>query len=292
MLELIGIKIMNGIGTVFDGLDARFYRGVTGILGLNGAGKTTLLKTIAGLIQPVRGKIFYNGSPVTPRSSNWRSRIGYLAQNAAIYEGMKVREYLNYMLLLSNFTNDGHRSKLIDEVVELFALNEYERELVGQLSGGVRQRVGLAQAFVHKPDVLLLDEPANFLDTLERMRIQNMLLTHFKDRIILYVGHIINEMEVFCSDLVILHDHQCIYKGKPDALKNYARGRARSVYINPDTCVEPVDPEHLILQLFSYDHQLGVKFDGTNFQGKMGIPAEVSLQDAYQIYLKDFTNKS
>lgn len=292
MLELIGIKVINGTGRIFNKLDLSFGRGVTGILGLNGSGKTTLLKMIAGLIQPACGKIIYDGLSVSPRSSSWRKRIGYLSQSTAIYEGMKVGEYLNYMLLLSKFSDHSERKKLIDEVLGLFALEGYERELISQLSGGVRQRIGLAQAFVHKPDVLLLDEPVNFLDTFERMRIQNLLLSHFKDRIILYVGHIINEMEVFCSELVILHAQECIFKDKPAALKNYATGRVRCVIIDPDICDVENDPENLILQLFSYDHQLGIKFDGPRFLGQTGVPAEITLQDAYQIYLNDLRGKS
>ena len=221
----------------------------------------------------------------------WRKQIGYLAQTTAIYGRMTVREYLNYMLLLSGFTKDLRRKILIDEVVELFSLCDYHSEPAGQLSGGIRQRIGLAQAFVHKPGVLLLDEPVNFLDSLERMRIQNLLLTHFKDRIILYVGHIINEMDVFCSEVVILHRQKCIYMGKPGELKNYALGRARYIYVDPDTYNQRIHSDLNILQLFSYDHQLGVKFDGLYFQDERGVAAEITLQDAYQIFLNDFADK-
>ena len=171
--------------------------------------------------------------------------------------------------------------------MELFALQPFRNLSINILSGGVKQRVGLAQAFIHKPSVLLLDEPMNFLDTIERMRIQNMLLTHFKECIILYVGHVINEMDIFCSQILILNNQKCIFHDVSDKLKKTAQGRVKYVTICPKDYDRFAGSGVLVLQLSVCGQMLAVKFNDEKSAGSKYPDTDITLLDAYQIFLSD-----
>ena len=287
MLNIIGLKVRNGDRLILDGLNVTFNHGITGIMGLNGSGKTTLLKAIAGLTRPENGDIWYHGQKIQTNTKWWRSRIGYLAQNPVFYGRMTVQEYLDYMLLLSGISDRLRRKILADQAMELFALQPFSNIPINILSGGVKQRVGLAQAFVHKPSVLLLDEPMNFLDTIERMRIQNMLLTHFKECTILYVGHVINEMDIFCSQILILNKQKCIFHDVPDKLKKTAQGRVKYVTICPKDYERFVSSGVLVLQLSVCGQMLAVKYNDEKSAGSKYPDSDITLQDAYQMLLSD-----
>ena len=232
MLKLISsqLKIENKI--ILDDLDIEFNRGITGIIGPNGAGKSTLLRVLAGLQRLKHGQIIYDGVEINPKSKPWRNLIGYIPQSPALYDNMSVRNYLDYMLRLSGIFKNKQIENQVEQTLIQFNLLHFEKVLISNLSGGVRQRAALAQAFIHTPDVVLLDEPMNNLDLESRLQVQNIFLSDFSDRILLYVGHDLNDMEVFCSQVLILDRGRTLFAGNPAELKSRANGRVRKVYSN------------------------------------------------------------
>jgi len=201
-IENLDLKIKKKL--VLNNLNLEFGNGITGIIGPNGAGKSSLLRILAGIYKSMMGKIYYDNAEIKTRTNYWRNKIGYLPQSPALYGNMTVHNYLDYMLRISGGLHKSIVTSQIEKTLQQFDLSQFAAIQILNLSGGVRQRVALAQVFSHQPEVLLLDEPLNNLDLDSRLRFQNMLISRYNDNTILYVGHDLYEMEVSCPKILIL----------------------------------------------------------------------------------------
>ncbi len=214
-LKFQSISKKYGELNIINSISGEFTNGITGILGANGAGKTTLIKIISGLLRFEEGKIFLNDEEVDLESQSWRGKIGYLPQSPGLYQRMSVKEYLDYMLLLSGWKSINQREDRIENILEILNLIQFKDRAIGHLSGGTKQRVAIAQALIHDPDILILDEPTNNLDSEERFRFHSYLMELGKEKLILYVGHILNEMAEVCSKIMILKNGVIDYFEEP-----------------------------------------------------------------------------
>ena len=203
---------------------------IVGLLGPNGAGKSTLMKSITGVVKIDEGEILFNDKNITQCPIESKKNIGFLPENNPLYEEMFVKEYLN-------FVADIHKipSERIDEVIELVGITPEKSKKISQLSKGYKQRVGLAQAILHQPDLLILDEPTNGLDPNQIIEIRNVIKEIGKEKTIILSTHIMQEVEALCSRVILIHKGNILqdtsieeFKGRysnlEEAFQSYTNG--------------------------------------------------------------------
>ncbi len=176
---------------------------IVGFLGPNGAGKSTLMKIITGYIEPTAGQVTIYGQPMTTDSLEVKRLIGYLPEHNPLYLEMYVREYLSFVAECYHLGKD--KNKRIEEMIERTGLGKEQHKKIGQLSKGYRQRVGLAQALIHDPKVLILDEPTTGLDPNQLIEIRELIREIGKDKTVLFSTHIMQEVKALCQRIVVIN---------------------------------------------------------------------------------------
>lgn len=184
---------------------ATFENGVYGLLGTNGAGKTTLINLFMGIIKGDGGDIFIDGKNVRQIGADFLSNIGYLPQYPQFYKDFSVEEFMRYMYVLKGMSKDLGEQRT-DELLETVNLTEARQKKVGALSGGMRQRLGIAQAMLSDPGILILDEPTAGLDPRERIRFRNLISKFSENRIIILATHIVPDIEFIANKIILLHE--------------------------------------------------------------------------------------
>ena len=187
---------------------------IVGFLGPNGAGKSTMMKIITGFIPPSSGKVFINGTEISTEKPELRKSIGYLPENNPLYPEMYVREYLGFVYSL--YKTGSTPGKRIDDIIEITGLAPEQKKQIGSLSKGFRQRVGLAQALIHDPDVLILDEATTGLDPNQVIEIRRLIRDAGKEKTVMFSTHIMQEAEAVCDRIIIINNGKIM----ADELKN------------------------------------------------------------------------
>ena len=198
---------------------------ILGFLGPNGAGKTTTLKVLTCFMPPTEGDIWYNDLRVHEHSMEIRRMIGYLPENAPLYDYMSVKEYLDYICDLREIKGN-RRKKRMEAMVETCGLHQMIGRNIGELSKGYRQRVGIAQAMIHEPEILILDEPTVGLDPNQVVEIRNLIRNVGKEKTIILSTHILSEVEATCDRVVIISSGEIVADGSPDSLMRDMAGKS------------------------------------------------------------------
>ncbi len=204
--------------------------GVWGLLGANGAGKTTLMRMAAGLIRPTEGVVKYDGVPIQVLGRSYRDIFGYLPQEFGFYPEFTVYDYLDYVAALKGLPRKKAKEK-IERLLKTFSLADVRKKKITKLSGGMKRRVGIAQALLNDPEVLILDEPTSGLDPGERVRFRNLLSELAADRIVLISTHIVSDVEHIASRNAIMKEGQIIAQGTTDELLWEMEGKVWSALI-------------------------------------------------------------
>ena len=199
------------------------HSGMYGLLGRNGAGKTSLMRILATLSVPSGGEVSMNGIPIN-ETGKIREIVGYLSQNFSFYRNMSVYDAMDYLGLLSNLP-DKIRKERIALLLEQVNLKENMRTKIKALSGGMKQRLGIAQALLHDPQILIVDEPTAGLDPEERIRFRNMLSEFAEDRIVILSTHISSDVETSCENIGVLDNGKMIWNGAAEELVIQAEGK-------------------------------------------------------------------
>lgn len=189
-LEICNVKKQYKDKCAVNGVNLLLTPGVWGLLGANGAGKTTLMRMIAGITGTTEGEIRYDGVEIHTMGKAYRDIFGYLPQEFGFYPGFSVQDYLEYMATLKGLPK-GEADRKIKELLSRLTLEDVKRKKISKLSGGMKRRVGIAQALLNDPEVLILDEPTSGLDPGERVRFRNLLSEFARDRIVLISTHIV-----------------------------------------------------------------------------------------------------
>lgn len=184
---------------------ATLENGVYGLLGTNGAGKTTLINLFMGIIKGDGGEIYIDGKDIRKMGADFLDNIGYLPQYPQFYRDFSVTEFLRYMCVLKGIAKDAGE-KRTQELLETVNLTEAADKKVGALSGGMRQRLGIAQAMLSDPGILILDEPTAGLDPRERIRFRNLISQFSEDRIVILATHIVPDIEFIANKILLLHE--------------------------------------------------------------------------------------
>lgn len=191
--------------TALEHINLEFADGIYGLLAPNGAGKTTLLKLITTLLFPTEGELFYDGVEIKKLDALYREKIGFLPQDFGYYREYTPEKYLRYIGVLKGMERRKLQEKM-EEVLELLGLSEQKNKKMKKFSGGMIQRVGIAQALLNDPQILVLDEPTAGLDPKERMRFRKILTSLSKDKIVLISTHIVSDVEFIANRIVMLKD--------------------------------------------------------------------------------------
>jgi ABC-2 type transport system ATP-binding protein len=225
MIEVEGLTKRYGERTAINGLTFKANKGeVVGFLGPNGAGKTTTMRILTGYMPPSEGKGKVAGYDLLTESIEVRRRVGYLPENVPLYPEMSVVQYLDFMAELRQI---GDRNDRVDEVMEQVHIAERAESFIGNLSKGLKQRVGLAQALLHRPEVLILDEPMEGLDPQQQIEVKRLIKDMGADHTVMLSTHILSHAQELCTRVIIINDGQIVAEDTPDRLSASLAGGGR-----------------------------------------------------------------
>ncbi len=209
-LKVDRITKQYGSKIAVDRMNLTLNKGVTGLLGANGAGKTTLMRMMCGILTPTSGEITYDGNSVT--SEEYRNVLGYLPQDFGYYPEFTGKDFLMYFSALKGLDKKAAKERT-DEILELVGLKEVAKEKIKKYSGGMKQRLGIGQALINRPEILILDEPTAGLDPKERVRFRNLIEELGKESIVLLSTHIVSDIEHIAENIVMMRKGQIIWQG-------------------------------------------------------------------------------
>ena len=233
-IKLENISKLYGNQFVLKNVSMQINRGeVVGLLGPNGAGKSTLMKIISGYLPPSNGKAFVYGFDVEIDSEKTKSLIGYLPENNPLYLDMYVREYLQFVAKLYKIKNVDDE---VNNSIQICGLKLEQNKKIGALSKGYKQRVGLAQALIHQPDVLILDEPTSGLDPNQLIEIRKLIKEVGKEKIVLLSSHIMQEVEAICSRVIILNKGEVVADDLTENLSKFIQ-RGEKILLELDESI-------------------------------------------------------
>ena len=218
MIQATGLTHYYGPYCAISDVNFGVKRGeILGFLGPNGAGKTTAMRIITGYMPPTRGTVTIDGYDVVEKSLETRRRIGYLPETVPLYTDMTVTGYLKYMATLRGMPAKNIKRR-VDDVVGVCRLGEYHKTQIGKLSKGFRQRVGIAQAIVHEPEVLVLDEPTIGIDPIQVVETRRLIEDLGRSQTVVLSSHILPEVSMICDRVLIIHEGKIVAEDTPDNL--------------------------------------------------------------------------
>jgi len=211
---------------------------IVGFIGPNGAGKSTTMKIITGTLPPDHGDVVISQMPVLDHQKEIRKIIGYLPENNPLYPEMYIREYLQFVAGLYKITGP-RATERISQVIQLTGLTTESHKKIGNLSKGFRQRVGLAQALVHDPEILILDEPTSGLDPNQLVEIRNLISSIGKEKTVLLSTHILQEVEAICNRVIIINNGRIVADENAESLKKKGKSQNQTIHIELDVFTDP-----------------------------------------------------
>ncbi len=237
--------------TALKGIDLNISAGMYGLLGPNGAGKTTLMRILAGIVDATKGKITIDGIQLANEMSKRqvKAMLGYLPQELGLYPDLTARQFIDYIAILKGVDNPAQRKQRVQDVLEMVALTEVADRKIKSYSGGMKRRVGIAQALVNDPKILIVDEPTAGLDPEERIRFRNLLVNLAVDRVVLLSTHIVGDIGQTCRQMAVLEEGKLRYEGTPLELTQLATKHVWSITRNdgskPNGSLTVVSMQHM-----------------------------------------------
>lgn len=254
--------------------------GVWGLLGANGAGKTTLMRMIAGIMEPTSGRILYDGIPIGTLKESYRDIFGYLPQEFGFYPEFTVKDYLEYVAVLKGLSRKDAGRK-IEELLERLSLADVRKKRIAKLSGGMKRRVGIAQALLNDPEILILDEPTSGLDPGERIRFRNLLSEFAHDRIVVISTHIVSDVEYIASKNAVMKDGKIIQIGSTESLVQAVAGKVWQCHV-PAHDVGKYERSMQVVNLKNEpDGTIALRYLSEQKMTKDSLTAKPRLEDLY-----------
>lgn len=204
--------------------------GVYGLVGPNGAGKTTLMRMVCGLVKPDNGSILCDGISIHDLDEQYRKNLGYLPQNAGYYLGFTVQRYMEYIASVKGLDTNFSKQK-INELLDVVGLKDVRKSKIASLSGGMRQRLGVAQSILNEPDILILDEPTVGLDPTERVKFRNLISTISRGKITILSTHIVSDVSYIADEILLVQNGKLQYRGSVQQLTETVEGKVWEVFV-------------------------------------------------------------
>jgi ABC-type multidrug transport system ATPase subunit len=276
MLELQDVtKTFGKQVTAVAGLSLRLEPGVVGLIGHNGAGKTTLMQMIATLTKPSSGSILFDGEDIVAKPETIRRRLGYLPQDFGVYRNVSALEFMQYFAALKGVRDPGRIRRLL----ELVNLHDHAGRQASTFSGGMLRRLGIAQALLNDPDVLVVDEPTAGLDPEERLRFRNLLAELGFNKLVIISTHIVSDVESIAGQLAIMRNGRLVACDTPDAILGRARGQVWSATVDNDE-YERLRASTHVLHAARQDGRMQLRIAHPALPCAGALPSEPSLEEA------------
>lgn len=257
--------------------------GVLGLLGPNGAGKSTLMRILATIEQPTNGSVIWDGINIQKKPKLLRSELGYLPQYFGVYPNMNAVEFLEYIAAMKGLSMSSAK-KRINELLEALNLTNDRKRLLGGYSGGMRQRVGIAQALLNDPKLLIVDEPTVGLDPEERIRFRNLLASLSTDRIVILSTHIVTDIESIATDIALLSKGNVLAYMRPEQLLKHVEGKVWE-WVIPASELHHVQKKYIVSSAVHRIDGIYARIVSNNAPSKKAYMIEASLEDAYLYYV-------
>ncbi|KOV35354.1 ABC transporter ATP-binding protein [Streptomyces sp. XY431] len=280
-LELTDVsKVYRGGKHAVDGLSLRLGPGLLGLLGPNGAGKSSLMRIVATVTRPSSGRLTYRGADVLAHPDLLRRELGFLPQDFGVHPHLTSREFLSYLAAAKGLPARAARAR-IDELLTLVNLTEAVRRPLGAYSGGMLRRVGIAQALLGDPSVIVVDEPTAGLDPEERVRFRNLLSTLAEDRVVLLSTHIVSDIESVAGDIAVLAGGRLLRRGSPEHLLRGQTGRVWEVLVDAGS-VAAVQQHFVVSRMVrTGDGRVRLRLLADGPPTAEAVPVAPDLEDAY-----------
>ena len=253
--------------------------GVYGLLGANGAGKTTLMRMICTILQPTGGEILYNGNSIQSMGVKYCDILGYLPQNFGYYPDFSARDFMLYMASLKGIRGRA-ASRKVRELLEIVGLSEVSGQKIQAFSGGMKQRLGIAQAVLNNPKVLVLDEPTAGLDPKERIRFRNLISDLSRDKIVILSTHIVSDVEYIADQILMMKKGRLILSGHPAELVERASGMAWMLTV-PEEAVGFYERNACICNLRHTEKGVELRIVADEKPAPEAVSAATNLEDLY-----------
>ncbi|MCP5099665.1 MAG: ABC transporter ATP-binding protein [Chloroflexi bacterium] len=259
--------------------------GVLGLLGPNGAGKSTLMNILATVTKPTTGTAVWNNSDIVKQPNVLRAELGYLPQDFGVYPNLNAVEFLQYIAAIKGL--DGKTSqRRIDELLQLVNLTSAGKRPLGGYSGGMRQRVGIAQALLNDPKLLIVDEPTVGLDPEERVRFRNLIADLSGERIIILSTHIVSDVEATATSIAIMNQGRLITHALPEDLLQAVEGKVWQFMVSSDQ-LTTVRQQYIISNTIRRRDGVQVRCVGAEPEGKTAVVVSPTLEDAYLYFINN-----
>jgi ABC-type multidrug transport system ATPase subunit len=291
MIKITSLAKTYGIGGravhALNGIDLQIGSGMFGLLGPNGAGKTTLMRILAGIVNPSSGSVFVGGHDLVTEVGRQavKSMLGYLPQELGMYPELSAEQFVDYMAILKGLDDPQKRAQRVKKVIEMVGLQESAGRKIKGFSGGMKRRVGIAQALVNDPKLLIVDEPTAGLDPEERIRFRNLLVNLATDRAVLLSTHIVEDIAQTCRDVAVLSHGRVLFRGSPTQLTQAASGHVWTL-----TCSGLEKPNHelTVVSMLHLAEETQYRLVGLSAEAyPEAQPVQPGLEDGYVWLMKN-----
>lgn len=263
-----------------QGVSLEIGNGMYGLLGPNGAGKSTLMRAVCGINTQSYGKVYFNDIDADEKREELQGLIGYLPQDFGMYENMSAWDYLQYMAILKKVTNTEIRDQRVQKVLESVHMWENKDKKIGSFSGGMKQRIGIAQVLLHLPRILVVDEPTAGLDPRERIRFRNLLVELSRERIVIFSTHIIEDIASSCNRLAVLRKGHVQYVGSPQKMTDEAKGHVWQLMV-PEVEFEYYTKNFNVAHHLKDGNEVRLRIVSKNKPHDNAVGVDPNLEDAY-----------
>jgi len=285
-------KVYPNGNRALNDLNLEIGNGIFGLLGPNGAGKSSLMRILVTLMKPSSGKVTINGMDLQKNRKEIRSLMGYLPQDFRFFPKLRTSEFLDYMARLSGMKNRKQRNRAIDEILEEVGLFEARDRMASKLSGGMKRRLGIAQALIHKPEILVIDEPTTGLDPEERIKFRNLLSEISAGEVIIILStHIVGDISSTCNTMTLLNKGELAFTGSPSELLDLARGNAWLIKANEQEYNE-INEKFPVISTAPSEAGWEMQVVCNDPGGYRGEPMEPTLEHAYVHFIENVVSSN
>ncbi|NQU86260.1 MAG: ABC transporter ATP-binding protein [Mariniphaga sp.] len=284
-------KIYRGGNYAIKKLNLEIPNGMFGLLGPNGAGKSTLMRILVTLMKPTSGKVTVNDYDLAKNRRQIREMLGYLPQDFSFFSKLKTYEFLDYTARLAGMKNGNARRAAVDQMLEEVGLFEARDRNANKLSGGMKRRLGIAQALINDPKIIIVDEPTTGLDPEERIRFRNLLSTiSAKDVIIILSTHIVSDISSTCDNMALLNQGSLAFAGSPEDLVKEAEGKVWMIKATETEYLE-INEKFPVISTIPTEGGWEVQVVADEINGYYGNQIDPTLEHAYVYFMENKLNQ-
>lgn len=285
-LEIRNVTKKYGKFCAVKNFSYEFTEGVYGLLGPNGAGKTTIIRILADVLNPTEGSVMLNGEDIKDMDYR-RNLIGYLPQDFGVYKNFTAHRFLMYIAALKGLSKTESQ-KRIEELLEVTNLKEYSNVKTGTFSGGMKRRLGIAQALLNDPKVLIMDEPTAGLDPKERVRFRNLLSEISKDKIVILSTHIVSDIEYISKEIVLIKKGEILKTGSSESLTNEIKGKVWKV-LTDENDLKTIEERFTVGNIFRNGNKIETRIISENRPDDSAEAEIPTMEDVFLYYFDELS---